>query len=370
LTSNPNINAWFQFDQGFDEYVDSTNVLKGMPLRAGQVVGGPPGIQSAEVMTKHALAMLDRHAQKLETQPFFMQILYIDPHRPYRKHDFSEIGVRFHGPDRLYNGEIRHVDSQIGALLEGLEHRGLLADTLVVVTSDHGEGLRSHPGVPYSIRHGYHLYRSALHVPLILSHPSLAPGVIDAHSSSVDVLPTLMELLGFVTEGGHGLSFAEAVKGTGSAPERSFIYAETDWRQANKVSILSPSHQYIRGVDSIRFQEQGVHEGRDLPDELREFLALPIHQIYEWKAPGFAHPSERNSWGTNPGRDRALADALDRWESSTPSRAPLRRVPTDVDTLKDGSVIPFVQHGSIPEMAPGIERQLQALGYLEEPELR
>jgi arylsulfatase A-like enzyme len=98
----------------------------------------------------------------------------------------------------LYDGEIHFADAEIGRLLDRLAEAGRLDDTLVVVTSDHGESLGEHD---YWFEHGRYAYEPTTRVPLILrlppAHPDAgATGVRQGAVSLVDLAPTLLELAG------------------------------------------------------------------------------------------------------------------------------------------------------------------------------
>lgn len=95
--------------------------------------------------------------------------------------------------DRPHYAEIASADEQLGVLLSHLEELGRRAETLVVFTSDHGESLGEHG----ELSHSYFAYQATVHVPLILSHASLSAGSeIASNVSLVDVMPTILELLG------------------------------------------------------------------------------------------------------------------------------------------------------------------------------
>lgn len=358
LTSNPNINAWFQFDQGFDEYMDAGALWDWLPGQERVSESTASSALDAAQMTQRSLDMLDRHAASLESGPFYLQVLYIDPHRPYQAH-----GVAFEGPHGWYDGEIRYMDQHIGGLLSGLEQRGLLEDTLVIVTSDHGEGLDSHPGVPVSDNHGYHLFQSTLHVPLILWHPSLAPRVIEAPASSVDLLPSLAEWFQWPAAGLPGASWAAAIEGRGPAPERDFLFAETEWRQASKVAVLGDQHRLILNLDCMEFQNEGGFEGLK---PLLPLLRMPRRMLYSLRDPGFEDPKRNNLWRKGDSRALGLEEALRAWEAQTPTRAPERRSAEDVRTLGDGRVVPEVEAGYAAPLEPAMQEALQALGYMGE----
>lgn len=93
---------------------------------------------------------------------------------------------------RRYEASVRYVDSVLEDFVDELERLGLLADTTVVITSDHGEEFLEHGKLGHT-----QLYPELLHVPLLIVHPDRAAGVRVADVVSlVDVAPTLVELAG------------------------------------------------------------------------------------------------------------------------------------------------------------------------------
>lgn len=114
-----------------------------------------------------------------------------------------EMFLPFHTGEPLPEGEraalvasyddcIHEVDAALGSLFARLEQRGLLENTLVVLTADHGEEFYEHHGWG----HGHSLFRELLHVPLVMSFKGHLPaGVrVGAQTQSVDILPTILEL--------------------------------------------------------------------------------------------------------------------------------------------------------------------------------
>jgi arylsulfatase A-like enzyme len=97
----------------------------------------------------------------------------------------------------LYDACIRSADGALRELWLGLEERGLTKDTLLVVTSDHGEELFERDGTG----HGYTLHDENVHVPLILAHPSLPARRVAAQVRLIDVAPTLVDWLGVAPPG-------------------------------------------------------------------------------------------------------------------------------------------------------------------------
>lgn len=154
---------------------------------------------------------------------FYLSTLAYEPHTPYRYHR----GVTEHyfpgpfgppigtAPDgtlfgkiqsgaikmderrwahfkALYKGEVEHMDGCVGRLLDGLEQLGVRSDTLVVLTSDHGEGMFEHG----RLGHAFSLNAELADVPLVLLAPGLSPREVHTVTSSLDVVPTVLELLG------------------------------------------------------------------------------------------------------------------------------------------------------------------------------
>jgi arylsulfatase A-like enzyme len=380
VTANPNINASFGFDQGFELYGDSGVVWQWMPATAGaeKFRPGVVELEDAAAVTDRALEALDRQRRERPGAPFYLQLLYIDPHRPYTPPEqylemFSAAGSKQPG----YDGEIRHADTEIGRLLDALESRGLLERTLVVVTSDHGEGLDDHPSVPRSRAHGNIVYDSVLHVPLLFSHPELTAGrVVEALSSSIDLVPTVLELLGEPLDAGEGpgRSLCTLLRGGRDGSwERNHVFAETDWRVTRKLTVRTASLRFIRNDDSLLYQREGVFKGRGFdPEERRQLAVVPPLELYERSGGRPEDPASSNVSEHEPELAAELAAELARWEGAVLARAPLRRDPEiDVLTTPAGIVprraeVSAETPGEVPAMIdPKVREQLRALGYLD-----
>lgn len=92
-----------------------------------------------------------------------------------------------------YDRAIRFIDAEIGKLIESLKQEGQFDDTLIVVMSDHGEGLGEHG---YYFEHGDHVYEHLIRVPLVICGPGLASGkVVTNPVQTIDLFPTILELL-------------------------------------------------------------------------------------------------------------------------------------------------------------------------------
>ena len=123
----------------------------------------------------------------------------------------------------LYDGEILISDQQVGAVVRVLEESGLLDESVVIVTSDHGEEFLEHGG----LGHGYTHHREVLRVPLVIAGPGVSRGVVEQPVSMVDLMPTVLEMVGVeVPEGIDGRSFAPSVADSAVAPAPRPLYAE------------------------------------------------------------------------------------------------------------------------------------------------
>jgi len=92
----------------------------------------------------------------------------------------------------MYDAEILSVDQAFGDLIEQLKSMNLYNNTIIIVTSDHGEEFDEHGMIGM---HGHTLYNEILHVPLIVYVPKLKPGVEQKLVRSIDIAPTILALL-------------------------------------------------------------------------------------------------------------------------------------------------------------------------------
>jgi arylsulfatase A-like enzyme len=123
-------------------------------------------------------------------RPFFIWIHLLDPHHPYRDlqhpRDFGHVAL-----DR-YDEEIAHADSALAIVFDALrEHEQVYPEhpLVTIVSADHGEGLFDHG----HLTHGVDLHDEALHVPLLVRAPGVAPGARRALVSLLDVHATVLD---------------------------------------------------------------------------------------------------------------------------------------------------------------------------------
>lgn len=216
--------------EGFDFYQDDI-----VPRRWGQ-------LGESQRSGHDTLAALRPWLAEQSRQPLFLFFHIFEPHRPFEPPD--DLADRY---GRTYDAEVAASDRVAEAFFAELESLGLYQRSLIILLSDHGEGLGDH-GDP---EHGPLLYREVLQVPLIVRLPGGERGGsrVTAPVQLVDVLPTITGALGIDTpddQTGHSL--------LGALPDTRPLYAETyyprihfGWSQLT--GIIEYPYHLIRGPD-------------------------------------------------------------------------------------------------------------------------
>jgi arylsulfatase A-like enzyme/Flp pilus assembly protein TadD len=157
---------------------------------------------SAETFQQKDLGLVDRKAvdsvthaiewlKKTPRRPFFFWLHLYDPHSPYDPPE--PYGTQYAG--HLYDGEIAYADHELGRLITWLKRNQLYDRSVIVFVSDHGESLGDHG----EKEHGFFIYQSTVHVPLIVKPPAgsgFRPGRVSGPVETVAVAPTLVRLAG------------------------------------------------------------------------------------------------------------------------------------------------------------------------------
>ncbi len=128
------------------------------------------------------------------SKPFFVVLWTDDTHMPYTPPALKSFGSSDNDLNR-YRSAAEETDSEVGLLERGLAARGLLDDTIVMVTGDHGEQFGQHG----HLGHGWSLYEEEVRIPLIIANPRLFPHEekIDRLARQIDLAPTILAMLGF-----------------------------------------------------------------------------------------------------------------------------------------------------------------------------
>ena len=269
----------FGLSQGFDDYHDAIpleeSTINWNSWEGHDVPGGFD--RRADYTTSHAIKWL--REKRNPERPFFLFAHYFDPHAPYDPPEsFAQaFGVQEAPPEsteaaiRRYDAEIAFTDSEIGRLLEEVKKSGLAENTIVVVASDHGEGLNQHGWM----FHGIHIYEEAVRVPLIFHWPDhiTADRVIHEPVEFTDLTPTILDLVGVEMGDARfqGNSFAAVLRGKGNLdPDRAVFlhrrhyegkFRGKHWAKGELFGIRRGAWKYIEG------KEQNVKELFNLLDD-------------------------------------------------------------------------------------------------------
>jgi arylsulfatase A-like enzyme/tetratricopeptide (TPR) repeat protein len=278
------LDSSFGLDQGFDLYDDA--------IAGG---GGPAGTiaeRRGELVTRSFASWVGRRSSD---RPFFAWLHFFDAHLPYAPPPPYSAG---------YDGEIAYVDAQVGQVLETLAAKGLGKNTLVVLTSDHGESLGEHG----EKSHGFFVYDATLRVPLILKSVSSLPEGerIAAPVRTVDILPTILEALAVpVPEQSQGRSLLTLV--SGEARETPPAYAECYAPELN-----------FHWAPLVALREGGF-----------KYIEAPRPELYDLRS----DPGEtKNLFTTDPERAKRMRSRLGEMVASLPPSLSSRSEP-DPETV-------------------------------------
>lgn len=302
FVANPTLHAGAGFGRGFRTYFAPPADIQWM-------------LKHADDLNARALPWL----RASQDRPFFAYVHYIDPHDPYINPDTDRLGGRspflpsysgpvdggwIHGiytgqlqlPDpvqdvphirALYDAEVSYVDRHVGELLAALDPE-VLANTLVVLTSDHGEELFDHGGW----KHGQSLYEEQIHVPLIFRWDGrIRPGTrVRGTVRLVDLVPTLAAAVGMEPDPEwDGVNLLPALTGEGSLPRKAAFAQHLSSGPLRAAAVLDgkklmlynrdepfqprgPLEAHLYGIDQARFRRLELYDLARDPEERRNLL--------------------------------------------------------------------------------------------------
>jgi tetratricopeptide (TPR) repeat protein len=194
--------------------------------------------------------------ESVKRDRFFSWIHLYDPHTPFDPPE--PYRSQYEGvPWGLYDGEVAFLDSLMGQLLDWLDANQLAENTIVAFIGDHGESLGQHK----EITHGFFIYDATVAVPFILKtpHKQLEGRRVSAQVRTIDLMPTLLDLLGFaIPERVQGASLLDL--SSGRADDLELIaYSES----------LYPRHHY------------GWSDLKSLRDGTLHYIASPNPELYD-----------------------------------------------------------------------------------------
>jgi arylsulfatase A-like enzyme len=162
----------------------------------------------------------------------------------------------------LYDEEIAYFDRRFGELLEGVREAGLLDDTILVFTADHGEEFLEHG----HICHCRTVFDTAIKTPLIIRVPGVEPRTVTAPVQNLDIAPTLLDYAGLDTAAFpfEGHSLRPLIEGREDGGPRPQFAAQGVFR-----SVSDGQHKLIHNLDDGRYW---LYDVAAQPKETRNLL--------------------------------------------------------------------------------------------------
>jgi len=298
------LDARFGLNRGFDLYDDrmmgNSATLEVVQRSAEQVLAPAaawilsttapaPGTSAPAPSTQHP-------APGTRSSPWFAWIHLYDPHEPYAAPE----PYRSRYTSDAYGGEVAYADAALGSFLATLRAGRALDRTVVVITSDHGEALGDHG----EQSHGLFAYESTLRVPLIISGEPFKPSVVNTPARLVDVMPSLLDLVGVTAPSElDGRTFLPLIGAPAASGEQPSYFEALN---ANLTRNWAP----LRGVTVNNLK----------------LIDLPLPELYDLAAdPG----ENRNLYASQRDRARPLEAFLDAAGTKAAPAAPT--TPLDAD---------------------------------------
>lgn len=320
------------------------------------------GYPTADQVTDAAITWLDGH----RGDDVFLYLHYMDTHFPHpwgpeaRRFGGDRLDVeaasraftpegRVRDPERplteperryldaLYDGALRHADREVGRLVDYLRRRGWLDETLIVVTSDHGEYLAEVPG---RFEHGGTWYDALAHVPWIVHYPRRLPATDYAGlTSAIDVMPTVLSLL--------DVPLPEGARADGED-------VGSAWRREEPTETPTRDAVYAPyGVRTDRFHLVLPEGSGSRPETLLAEASPPNPQATR----GLLYDVTQDSRETHDlwvARPETVRDLLARWHATL--RPPLlRHARSRRDTPPEGRFAIAVRHVTVEPAAAAAE---------------
>jgi arylsulfatase A-like enzyme len=298
VVANHWVTPRFGFDQGFDTYLRFTREHI-LARRRHDAATDTSGYWVDRDVTEAAIEFLRVNGH----EPFFLYLHYMGVHNYESDPAPAHFG---RDPALRYDNAVAEVDRELARLVGALDRLGLRSRTLLVVGSDHGEALaeRGYAG------HGYSLYAEEVNVPLVLSPPFPLdpPLVVNTPVSSIDLFPTLYEMLGLPpAPGADGRSLVPVLQTRrGAEPEVApvFSHLERRWSELGHApepiaavldhrlylvqDLTEPSRAELFDVVADPAERQNLARGpaaRRLPALRRQLHAYAQGDPAAWGAP-------------------------------------------------------------------------------------
>jgi len=347
FTDGGQVSHRFGFNRGFDYFEEEASAE--VPPRA------------AEKTFIRSVGWLKRHRDT----PFFLFLHTYQPHNPYHSpepwgtmflqenHSFSEASLQdllgngyphlfqsFPENTRqnliaLYDGEIRFTDEMlIRPLIKLLRELGIYDQSVIIITSDHGEEFFDHS----SWAHGHQLYNEILHVPLILKFPfsNLEKKKITTPVRLIDVVPTILELAG-VKYKPCEIDGQSLLTSSTSSPTSAFT--SMAYLPQNFAAFLPRSIAFIRGDMKFIWHDQLSSEAFKFFDPPPPQLSIELYDLKEDET------EQNNIYEMNPKISRKFLQEV-------------KKILAEAKKIEE-------EGRSKEAMDENLRRRLRALGYIK-----
>jgi arylsulfatase A-like enzyme len=296
IVGNAIMPSWTGFSQGFDQYHETWRM-------------NDRNLHPAE-------RLFEEFVQAESERPYFVFINLIEPHSPYdssgeffglydrhpelgslvdsdwAKHLTEQpysVAELEHFSD-LYDSEIQQTDAIVGRVLQQVRDRGVLDETLVIVTADHGE----HFGEHGLVEHILNLYETNVRVPLLIRYPPRwPPGLRD---SSLVQLQDLFETVKDIADAGkHHPSQGFSLLDRDGVPEQRLVFFEyhQPWKYFESLGYPPQLERFQRDLQAVRNGSLKLIVGSDSTTELYDVVRDPLEQEDLSGRPEYANDVKR-----------------------------------------------------------------------------
>lgn len=203
-------------------------------------------------------------------EPFFLFLHTFEIHAPYKYDQFASADLDGDDHQRaMYASGIAHVDQALARFVDFLDSQGLMNETLLVLTSDHGEGFADEHGMP---EHGRSLYDEVLRVPLIMLGPGIPEGRVRHQVPLQDLFATLVDYFHLPMPSGVSSVSLLPTSLADDAPERT-AYLCCMAHDFQRLGLRKDGLKYIRSEDPA-VAEGPIEEVFDLERDPEESLNM------------------------------------------------------------------------------------------------
>jgi len=306
--SNPYLSDYFGWNRGWDQFYDSMqdSVTDITPYILGDVIN------------EKVKSWLNSYKEKYDDKPFFLWTHYMDVHEPYvpdKKYvDVVDPGIdmtkdemfalfkevllprKVDNPEKveilkkLYYAHVREVDDYVKEFFEILEDSNVLENSIVIITSDHGDEFNDHGG----LSHDGKMYSELINVPLIIYDPNLKEcKLCDTVVSGADIPPTIAYLFGidspsewhgqpllpldqYQSKGSFGVAMGKIGHKAKETDRPVYFYQEDNLRISYRVEN---NHWEMYDLEEDPKEKNNIFDDSAAAKEMKEKLLSNIQKI-------------------------------------------------------------------------------------------